>query len=365
MSSSGSINQCTSTLPIQEKGPGPQSISSRSSCTAANTPAPSMGRQSDFRTIHVHDPDELARNLTNWGQTYDQMSCGKFKGTLSELRMPHVQIFRETLSHSVRQSCRAWPGSIWFGLPLHSLSIRINGRAADSGVVLLQPGGNEFELVTPSTYTIYGIVVPRTLLAEVALRSGNMIDWEELTHVEVLKVDVAARTCFVQMLASVLESGPNSLAARADSNGLYRQQISLVASLADMIGHGQVDTMVARSFQRRHRVIEAVRSYVLANRDQPISVPDLCEHAHVSRRTLQYSFEEILGVSPVSYLRILRLNGARRQILESERQSRSRIIGDIAAQWGFNNFSQFSSDYRKLFGECASASIKALHGARG
>lgn len=367
MSSSAYNNQRLSSPSLGQNGPATRlAVTSHSSiCTAADTAAPGTGRNSDFRTILAHDPDELARNLTNWEQSYDQMSCGIFEGSLSERRLLQVQIFRETISQSVRQSCKAWPGSIWFGLPQHSLSTRINGRATDPGDVLLQHGGAEFELVTPSTYTIYGIVIPRTLLADVATRTGSMIDWKELEHAEVLKVDVAARVRFVQLLAGWLESAPDYLATHADSAWLHQRQNSLVAILVDMISHGQVDPMVARSFQRRHRVIEAVRSYVLEHRDQSISVPDLCEHAHVSRRTLQYCFEDILGVSPVSYLRILRLNGVRRQLLERERGARARFIGDVAAQWGFNNFSQFSSDYRRLFGECASASLKALAGAGG
>ncbi|WP_176460995.1 hypothetical protein [Janthinobacterium sp. PC23-8] len=31
----------------------------------------------------------------------------------------------------------------------------------------------------------------------------------------------------------------------------------------------------------------------------------------------------------------------------------------MADAWGLSNFSQFSSDYRKLFGLCPSASLKA------
>ncbi|OYO28871.1 hypothetical protein CD932_17165 [Janthinobacterium sp. PC23-8] len=38
---------------------------------------------------------------------------------------------------------------------------------------------------------------------------------------------------------------------------------------------------------------------------------------------------------------------------------RCAAIGDVADAWGLSNFSQFSSDYRKLFGLCPSASLKA------
>ena len=78
----------------------------------------------------------------------------------------------------------------------------------------------------------------------------------------------------------------------------------------------------------------------------------------MSRRTLQYCFEDVLGINPVQYLRILRLNGARRQLREAE----TRHVRDVAADWGFWHFSQFSSDYRKLFGHSPSETLKqGLH----
>jgi AraC family ethanolamine operon transcriptional activator len=36
-------------------------------------------------------------------------------------------------------------------------------------------------------------------------------------------------------------------------------------------------------------------------------------------------------------------------------------IGDVAARWGFWHFSQFSADYRRMFGELPS---ETLRGAR-
>ncbi|WP_083848445.1 helix-turn-helix domain-containing protein [Thiorhodovibrio frisius] len=42
---------------------------------------------------------------------------------------------------------------------------------------------------------------------------------------------------------------------------------------------------------------------------------DLCAHLHVSERTLRYVFNEQMGCPPATYLRRLRLNGARAELL--------------------------------------------------
>jgi AraC family ethanolamine operon transcriptional activator len=75
---------------------------------------------------------------------------------------------------------------------------------------------------------------------------------------------------------------------------------------------------------------------------------DLCNHVGASRRKLQYCFQEVLGISPVSFLRILRLNAVHKALCTGGEEKQ---IQDIAAEWGFWHLGHFTSDYRNLFGE--------------
>jgi AraC family ethanolamine operon transcriptional activator len=340
--------------------------------TAAAPHAPQLG--GSLRTVLAHDADQLACELTNWNQRYDQISAGLFAGALTELRQPGLQVFREDLSQAVRQSCRVWPDAIWFGLPDHEGEpTRINGRQSAADWIMVQPGNVEFELVTPAAYRIYGIVASRQLLAETAQRLGCAIDWTRVQAAELLQVDAAARAACVRTLRRLLpEPAPGvalSLTAAdvgahtfagagmgADAggwrDGAAHWQEAALASLLDMLDGSCVEPAMAASLQRRRQVVALARDYMLAHRGDSITVPELCERVHVSRRTLQYCFEDVLGMSPNAYLRMLRLNGVRRQLHDG------RAIGELAGEWGLCNFSQFSSDYRKLFGLSPSAAQK-------
>jgi AraC family ethanolamine operon transcriptional activator len=99
-----------------------------------------------------------------------------------------------------------------------------------------------------------------------------------------------------------------------------------------------------------------VRDFALAHQDEPLSIPQLCRAFRVSRRTLQYAFQEICCVSPGAYLRVLRLNGVRRALRAPERTFLD--VQDLAAQWGFWHPSQFACDYKKLFGERPSDTLR-------
>jgi len=317
------------------------------------TATPVLHHVPDLRTVLAHDADELASKLTNWQQRYDQVSAGRFDGALTERHLPRLQVFRESLSQSVRQSCRVWPDAIWFGLPDHNDTTRINGRQAGADTLMVRPGNVEFELVTPSDYNIYGIVASRQLLEDTAARQGCQIDWQRLQAAEVLQVDGAARAACLRTLAAALSGGP------AQANHPDELSAGVLGSLLDLLDHNGGEPAANPSLQRRRRVVEQARAYIDAHLSEPdaVTVPQLCEQVHVSRRTLQYCFEDVLGMSPLLYMRMLRLNGARRELLDGG--PGGAAIGAVAGAWGMSNFSQFSSDYRKLFGVCPSAAVRA------
>jgi AraC family ethanolamine operon transcriptional activator len=76
----------------------------------------------------------------------------------------------------------------------------------------------------------------------------------------------------------------------------------------------------------------------------------------VSRRTLQYSFQEVLGINPVRFLRAMRLNGVRRDLKSGSRPAAS--VQDIAARWGFWHLGHFVTDYKRMFGELPSETAR-------
>jgi AraC family ethanolamine operon transcriptional activator len=82
--------------------------------------------------------------------------------------------------------------------------------------------------------------------------------------------------------------------------------------------------------------------------DCPLSVAELCARFHASRRTLQYAFEDTLGVNPSAYIRAVRLDHVRRELRGAA------SVTEVATRWGFWHFGNFSSEYRGQFGELPS-----------
>ena len=72
---------------------------------------------------------------------------------------------------------------------------------------------------------------------------------------------------------------------------------------------------------------------------------------HVTRRTLQNCFQDVLGMGPARYLRTVGLNAVRRELCDATPHT---TIADIAARWGFWHMGHFSQEYKALFGETPS-----------
>ncbi len=96
-------------------------------------------------------------------------------------------------------------------------------------------------------------------------------------------------------------------------------------------------------------------AFALSQGAEPVTVSELCARTRVSRRMLNYCFQDVLNTNPVHYLKAIRLNGVRRELRQVD--PAPGVIRDIAGRWGFWHFSRFASEYRLLFGELPSDTL--------
>lgn len=126
------------------------------------------------------------------------------------------------------------------------------------------------------------------------------------------------------------------------------------AELRDSLASLAVAAGTCESASRNHRAmaIERARRYIHTNLVGALRIANVCTAAGIRSRTLEYGFREWFGVSPVSYIKALRLNHVRRLLIAPA--SAGRTITTIALDSGFCHLSQFAADYHKFFGESPS-----------
>lgn len=102
------------------------------------------------------------------------------------------------------------------------------------------------------------------------------------------------------------------------------------------------------------RAIEVPVRYVLANYHRPIPVEELAAVAHLSVSALERRFTKHLSKTPQQFINEVRLENARRLLLES-----IAPVVEVAYQCGFSDPSYFSKQFHRSFGVLPSQMRKA------
>jgi AraC-like DNA-binding protein len=104
------------------------------------------------------------------------------------------------------------------------------------------------------------------------------------------------------------------------------------------------------------QLVWQAEQYMMEHMDHTISVDMLCAALYVSRRTLHNAFQEVVGVGPMTYLKIQRMYQVHDQLERAH--SLASTVFNIAYQWGFYHMGHFSRDYKQMFGESPSDTLK-------
>jgi AraC family ethanolamine operon transcriptional activator len=89
---------------------------------------------------------------------------------------------------------------------------------------------------------------------------------------------------------------------------------------------------------------------------QPLHLDVLCRDLGMSRRGMEMMFRKSLGMTPGRYLMCQRLNGVRRELISSD--PTASLVKEAAFNWGFLHMGHFGKNYRNLFGETPTATLK-------
>ena len=304
-----------------------------------------------------HDVDDQAGwPGSSFTQRYDQVGSGGFRGEMARIDVPDAYILWEKTNQRILQHGQS-AGLALFWIWRVDGNFRCNGQTLDVTTPLMLGSGSEYEVLSDPADAI------AIHISEDALRSWcDVVEGFELRGLDgstpnrVLPVDFAAgmQRTFHEYFVSVRGQATSSVHPdlRENLRDLLFQFFFRVIAAPQLEGP---DT--GRRGRNLARIISRARDYIEANKHCRISVTDLCRHAGTCRRNLHYAFVNELGVTPLSFLRAVRLNAVRRDIKQITATGES--LADIAARWGFFHLSHFAADYRRRFGELPSKTARA------
>lgn len=289
-----------------------------------------------------------------------QLSAGHFSGSIQSADIGGLQLVNEAHGQTTHK----------FGItPADTCTVSAALQASTNGLfnqldlteetaVVFLPAATEFNVVVPGNIETWYVTFSQTELLTRA-RLLNERQWDRDPDA-VMQFNTQGQALFTHSLVSALQL----IKQQAGNTGLDEK--TLRKSLMDnvLLSMNQSgtpgETPSPRTRLQAARIIRETREYTEASLAQAAcpTIVDICGHVGVSERTLQYSFRKVMQMTPVAYLRVMRLNRARAALLSN--QPGNTTVTLVATHWGFLHMGRFARDYQALFHEKPSETLARM-----
>ncbi|WP_282792522.1 AraC family transcriptional regulator [Streptomyces sp. CC224B] len=133
-------------------------------------------------------------------------------------------------------------------------------------------------------------------------------------------------------------------------------QEAIVSGLLLAAEHRYRDRLAEPVGRLRPAPVKRVMDAVQARPEHPFTTASLAAEGRVGVRRLQEAFRHYVGMSPMAYVRDVRLA----RVHEELRAARpgERGVSEVAGRWGFTHLGRFAEQYRARYGELPSQTLR-------
>jgi AraC-like DNA-binding protein len=300
--------------------------------------------------------DQFEAAIGNWRFAFRQLDTGPSPAGIVQLADPGTLLQRLRLTRHYDQRGETPEGMVSFGFPEESArSVRWCGRDFSDEHLFVKRPAAEFQAVSHPGFGGFTVSISEARLSDVSAALGLSEEpWLTDLDDRPVAVDPAALGSLRRKVGSIVDllaTEPAALGAAALGDELaFEIPAQLIEMLALAAGGAEVAPSSTREFALR-RALQRIED----EPNEPLTVRALCEAARVSWRTLDYAFREHFGVTPKAYLKAIRLDGFRRELRDAEVGT---PIADVGNRWGFWHMGQLAADYRRLYGELPSETLR-------
>jgi len=195
------------------------------------------------------------------------------------------------------------------------------------------------------------VKVPESVLKTACLQNGRTLPKDGLRF-DHRVMELNSSLAFLRLLEAVYEEAAEGC---IDIGSVCESYASLLA--------GKLLSLFPCNLQQEacgagERQLQQIRHYLQERIKEDVSVEELAALCNVSVRTLYNLFAKEVGTTPKLFVKQLKLQSLHSDL---KRGVGARNVTEIALDYGFTHLGRFSSDYRKLFGELPSETLRKAH----
>ena len=341
--------------------PNPNGIFSKCSLVLLCDLRNLLGEFMTYQTgkIETSDVDEYAEQALFEDIKFDQISSGSFQSTTEYVRTGRIFFYREQWNRGIKVQASSPDGHILIGGNVSDQTQLVwSGEDICSNNLAFARGGRSVDFIMPNRSKHVALLLPEDLL-ETHLKGNDA--FKLFLTPQALACNPNLRRYFINRLNQLVS---RCLLGDKALSGDTRHK-SIEVEVLDLLSQVLVDSQsgVERlSISKRRATLKRATDYA-DELTMPITVPELAAVASVSTRTLEYLFQENLNLTPVKYLIIKRLQGLHRDLRRSD--ASATTVAECSTRWGFTQFGRLSVEYRLLFGQSPSTTLRQPYSRAG
>lgn len=317
---------------------------------------PEEGVGSMHRVVDIEDPAQQAR-LQPWVEMECyQLSSGRHVAQMQSLDFGGPRVVRERQITAVQKLGFAPADFCSLSMASGSAATRFSEQSSgEGGTVFFMPGNVEYDIHVPLGVETSYVGFSRQDFLHAA-RALDPAMWESPPQ-GVVALPTPMHREF-KAIVDLLLTAADAHDLPGQPSDAERLQNHLLQAVFQIIAVPEVESVP--SYEERRRALQigrAARTFVDDRLDEDVlpTIVDICLALGVSERTLQYAFRDYVGMSPVAYLRVCRLNRVRAELASAD--TASTTVTQVAMRFGFLHLGRFAGDYRRLFGVAPSETL--------
>lgn len=281
---------------------------------------------------------------------------GHFQAELAKIDMPRLwmQHGREVMSRVCHVEVRKERAPIFFLSAPNQASMQHSGTEISANELVIYGSDSTHTHLTRGPCSWGSMSVSPEDLAYLGYALvGRHLTVPKFTHV--IRPSPVPMSRLLQVHKATVELAKFAPHVLAHSEVARALEQMLLHAMITCVTEGMPIDMGAGT-RRRLLVIKRLEEFFGTNYNRPLYLAEICTAIGVSERTLRLCCQEHLGMGPVRYLWLRRMNLSRRALLRAN--SAVTTVAQIAMDHGFWELGRFSVQYRALFGEAPSRTLR-------
>lgn len=303
------------------------------------------------------DVDRFTEFFAYRGVQIIQLTAGSLQSEFLSIQIGKLYF----IIHQANEGIQAWGEDLkgyvnfmmaWFGDEGEFYSHR---RPIDPQRTIFGFNGGEVDLVASQGGTTVSILIPVETFSAYAdqLQRHDLDDrFLSKNHVNLLPTGMREIKDYLKQLFWLAEHKPSWLQKSHVANLVTDDFLPLLISKIPI----KCNSKLSLKPSRRAKLIAQAEQEMLANLEKTLTLKELAQKLESSSSALSYGFQDLFGISPMRYLKVRRLNAVRQCLKASSPESCSIAI--LASQFGFWSAGHFARDYKAMFGELPSVTLR-------